>query len=224
MNLVIKDSNKKFTINTIFCIGRNYLEHAKELNHQIPKEPVVFTKPNNSLLGSGKKIILPKQSNDVHYEGELVVLIGKAGKHIAEQTALKHIAGIGVGIDVTARDIQQKAISAGKPWAIAKGFDTFTQLSEFVPCSAIPDLNNINFTLSINDQLKQNGASKNMIFALPFLIHYLSQHFTLCEGDIIFTGTPSGVGRLNNGDLVSVSLQNNLVVLNVKACNEVWWV
>ena len=200
---------------SIYCIGRNYIEHAKELNNPIPSSPLVFLKPQSSLCFDGDEIIIPEQSTDVHHEVEIVICISKKGKNISEEDAPDYIAGIGIGIDFTARDIQQKAKQAGHPWSIAKGFDTFAPISSFLPLSDIDDLQNIDLSLSVNKQIRQSGNSSQMIFSIPFLISYLSDIFTLHPGDLIFTGTPSGVSQVHSGDQIIATLGDKLSTLSV---------
>jgi acylpyruvate hydrolase len=186
----------------IIAIGRNYQEHAKELNNPIPTEPVVFLKPDTALLKEGKAFYHPDFSNDIHYEVELIIKIGKEGKHIASKFARNYIEAIGLGIDFTARDLQQKCKEKGLPWEIAKAFDHSAPIGEFIPINEIPDLNAIQFSLKQNQLVVQNGNSADMIFSFDDIISYVSQRFTLKKGDFIFTGTPAGVGKINIGDLL----------------------
>lgn len=186
----------------IIAIGRNYQEHAKELNNPIPTEPVVFLKPDTALLKEGKAFYHPDFSNDIHFEVELIIKIGKEGKHIASKFARNYIEAIGLGIDFTARDLQQKCKEKGLPWEIAKAFDHSAPIGEFIPLNEIPDLNAIQFSLKQNQIVVQNGNSADMIFSFDDIISYVSQRFTLKKGDLIFTGTPAGVGKINIGDLL----------------------
>lgn len=186
----------------IIAIGRNYQEHAKELNNPIPTEPVVFLKPDTALLKEGKAFYHPDFSNDIHYEVELIIKIGKEGKHIASKFARNYIEAIGLGIDFTARDLQQKCKEKGLPWEIAKAFDHSAPIGEFIPVNEIPDLKAIQFSLKQNQIVVQNGNSADMIFSFEDIINYVSQRFTLKKGDLIFTGTPAGVGKINIGDLL----------------------
>lgn len=215
MNTVVPGLKKRLLINTIFCIGRNYIEHARELNNPIPKSPVVFIKPVTTIIYSGYTINLPIQSNDVHYETEVLVAIGKEGKNIPPEEALDYVEGYGIGIDVTARDIQSEAKAKSLPWAIAKGFDTFAPVSNFIPASKIKNPRDISFSMSMNGELKQQGNTSDMIFPINMLISRLSDFFTLNPGDVIFTGTPSGVGRLNPGDELHAVLGDELTTLDV---------
>jgi 2-keto-4-pentenoate hydratase/2-oxohepta-3-ene-1,7-dioic acid hydratase in catechol pathway len=193
-------------IRTLFCIGRNYTEHAKELGNPVPVEPVVFLKPVSAVCFSGRSIVIPAQSNDVHHEVEIVVALSSGGKDIPESRALECVAGYGIGIDVTARDVQEKAKQKGLPWSVAKGFDTFAALSDFVPKSEISDPSRLSFELEINGAVRQKGRCVDMIFSIPAVISYLSSVFTLGRGDLIYTGTPAGVGRLRGGDALTVRL------------------
>jgi 2-keto-4-pentenoate hydratase/2-oxohepta-3-ene-1,7-dioic acid hydratase in catechol pathway len=186
----------------IIAIGRNYQEHAKELNNPIPTEPVVFLKPDTALLKEGKAFYHPDFSNDIHYEVELIIKIGKEGKHITSKFARNYIEAIGLGIDFTARDLQQKCKEKGLPWEIAKAFDHSAPIGEFIPVNEIADLNAIQFSLKQNQIVVQNGNSADMIFSFDDIISYVSQRFTLKKGDLIFTGTPAGVGKINIGDLL----------------------
>lgn len=186
----------------IIAIGRNYQEHAKELNNPIPTEPVVFLKPDTALLKEGKAFYHPDFSNDIHFEVELIIKIGKEGKHITTKFARNYIEAIGLGIDFTARDLQQKCKEKGLPWEIAKAFDHSAPIGEFIPLNEIPDLNAIQFSLKQNQIIVQNGNSADMIFSFDDIISYVSQRFTLKKGDLIFTGTPADVGKINIGDLL----------------------
>lgn len=198
-------------VQNIFCIGRNYAEHAKELNNPVPSSPVVFLKPTSSICYEGENIILPAQSNSVHHEVEIVVVVGKSGKNISETEAHKHISYIGIGLDLTARDLQEKAKEKGLPWSIAKGFDTFAALSQFAAFDGHAEsLKNIDFDLKINNEIRQSGNTKDMIFSIPSLVAFLSTIFTLSPGDIIFTGTPSGVGPLSEGDKLVATVKNSV--------------
>lgn len=197
-------------VTNIFCIGRNYAEHIKELGNQQEQEPVVFLKPVSALCLEGRAIQLPSWSNDVHYEAELVILIGKGGKNIAKADALSHICGYGLGLDLTARDRQSQAKQQGLPWTISKGFDQAACLSKFIPAAALPMPESCQFRLHINGALRQRGMTALMLFDLSTLIVYLSQMFTLSAGDLIFTGTPEGVGKLHAGDCLQLQLETLL--------------
>lgn len=190
-----------FSVQNIFCIGRNYVEHAKELNNPVPSSPVVFMKPTSSLCYSGENLIIPKLSSRVDHEVEIVLVVGKKGKNIPESDAHNYISHLGIGLDFTARDLQDKAKEKSLPWTIAKGFDTFAAIGNFNAFKGdASELESISFQLEVNGEVKQKGTTANMIFPIVSLVSYLSTIFTLSEGDLIFTGTPSGVGALKQGD------------------------
>jgi acylpyruvate hydrolase len=193
----------------IFAIGRNYAEHIKELNNERPDEPVIFTKPDTAILRNNAPFYYPDFSKDIHHEVELVLRISKEGKNIEEKFANKYYDAIGVGIDFTARDLQQKAKDKGLPWDIAKGFNGSAPISEtFLPVGNFNDLKNINFKLEVNGKLKQQGNTSLMLFSFDFIITYLSKFFTLKTGDLIFTGTPKGVGPVTIGDKLSAYIED----------------
>ena len=184
----------------IICIGRNYADHAKEMNAAVPENPMFFMKPDVALLRPGNDFYYPSFSKDIHFECELVVKISKVGKNIAEKFAHKYYDSIGLGIDFTARDLQSQCKEKGHPWEIAKAFESSAPISaEFIPVNSL-DLNNINFRLEQNGKVVQNGNSSDMIFTIGKLIAYVSQFITLKQGDLIYTGTPSGVGPVTIGD------------------------
>lgn len=191
----------------LICIGRNYLEHVKELNSPIPSEPVVFLKPSSALVGNGGTLVLPKASQDVHHEVELVMAIGKGGKNIPRATAMAHVAAYAVGLDMTARDIQSRAKKVGNPWSVAKGFDTFAPIGDFVEAAALANPQAVSITLKINGEVRQQGNTQLMMFPLDFIIAYVSSIFTLEEGDLIYTGTPEGVGPVFAGDVLEATVE-----------------
>ena len=193
----------------IFAIGRNYADHISELNNERPDEPVIFTKPDTALIQNNAAFYYPDFSTDIHYEVELVLKISKEGKSIDEKFAHKYYGSIGVGIDFTARDLQQKAKEKGLPWDIAKGFNGSAPISEtFLPLDKFKDLNNINFKLEVDGKLKQEGNTSLMLFKFDYIISYLSKFFTLRTGDLIFTGTPKGVGPVTIGNRLSAYIEN----------------
>jgi len=202
-------------INNIFCIGRNYVEHAHELQNEVPDQPLVFLKPSSSIILEGDTIRIPSQSSNVHHEVELVAAIGKKGKNIPEKDALGYVAGYGIGIDVTARDVQQRAKEKGHPWSVAKGFDTFAPISPFVSADKLPNPQNVDLEIVVNGEMRQADNTKLMIFPVAKLISYLSTIFTLNPGDLIFTGTPKGVSPLTSGDSVTATMNNGLASLSV---------
>jgi acylpyruvate hydrolase len=192
----------------ILAIGRNYTDHIKELNNEVPEEPVIFLKPDTALQRSGQSFYYPEFSEDVHFELELILRISKEGKNISEAFGNKYFDGIGLGIDFTARDLQQKAKTKGLPWDLAKGFNGSAPVSEFKPLSDFPDLNNISFRLEMNGEVRQQGNSGQMIHNFAQIISYISRFITLKKGDIIFTGTPAGVGPVQVGDVLKGYLGN----------------
>jgi len=201
----------------IICIGRNYIEHAKELNNPVPKKPVFFMKPDTALLQKNNPFFYPEFSKDVHYETELVIRIKKNGRHIEERFAHKYYDEIGIGIDFTARDLQTECKKKGLPWEIAKAFDQSAPLGKFVPKTRYPDLKKIHFSLKINGKVKQSGKSEDMIFSFDQIIAYVSQFITLREGDLIFTGTPEGVGPASINDKFEAFIEDEkLLEFNVK--------
>ena len=186
----------------IICIGRNYANHAIELGNTISSEPVFFLKPDTAISPKGHPFFIPDFSRNVHYEVELVIKINRLGKHIQESFAHKYYQEIGLGIDFTARDVQEEVKAKGLPWEKAKGFDGSAVISRsFIPKEEL-DLNNIDFTLEKNGDTVQVGNSKDMLFNFDKIIAYISQFYTLKIGDLIYTGTPAGVGQLNNGDIL----------------------
>jgi len=184
----------------IICIGRNYLEHAKELNNLLPEKPIFFLKPDSSILKNNKPFFLPDFSNEIHHEVELVVKISRLGKNIDTQFAHRYYNEIGIGIDFTARDLQRECKAKGLPWEIAKGFEGSAPLGKFIPKKELGDLNKIAFHLEINGKVIQKGTSGDMIFPIDQLISYVSKFFPLKNGDLIFTGTPEGVGPVKKND------------------------
>ena len=192
----------------IICIGRNYVEHAQELKNEIPVEPVFFMKPDTALLPKQNAFYLPGFSTDIHYEVELVLKISKEGKHIAEEFAHKYYDAITVGIDFTARDIQQKQKEKGLPWEPAKAFDHSAPVGEFISLSELPDPAKINFHLDINGKTVQQGTNELMIFTFAKVISYVSKFITIKKGDMLFTGTPKGVGQVKAGDKLEAFLEN----------------
>lgn len=184
----------------IICIGRNYSDHAKELNNDVPSEPVIFLKPQTALLQKGKDFYHPDFSKEIHYECELVVKINRNGKYIQEKFAPKYYHEVTVGIDFTARDLQQKQKEKGLPWEIAKAFDNSAVVGSFIPLTAEMPIDQLNFNLALNGEKVQHGCTSDMIFNVNKIIAYVSQFFTLNTGDLIFTGTPKGVGAIRTGD------------------------
>ncbi|MBA2656711.1 MAG: fumarylacetoacetate hydrolase family protein [Tatlockia sp.] len=202
-------SPEGINISNIFCIGRNYAAHNSELGNKNEDQPLVFLKPT-SALNTQNIINLPQISNEIDYETELVLLIGKKGKKLKKEEALAVISGYGLGLDLTARDLQAEAKKKGLPWTIAKGFDNAASVSAFIPAAEIPDPLMLNFQMKLNGKIRQQACIDEMLFELPYLISYLSTQFTLEVGDLIFTGTPAGTGRINIGDLIELNLADKL--------------
>lgn len=184
----------------IICIGLNYKSHIQELKCETPEQPLFFLKPETSMILRNRPFFLPDFSNDIHYEVELLVKINKVGKFIQKRFAHTYYDEIGLGIDFTARDIQQEAMAKGLPWELSKAFDGSAIIGNFLPKSQFPNLQNINFHLQKNEQIVQKGNSADMLFDIDDIIAYVSQFITLKIGDIIFTGTPVGVGRVDIND------------------------
>jgi 2-keto-4-pentenoate hydratase/2-oxohepta-3-ene-1,7-dioic acid hydratase in catechol pathway len=184
----------------IIGIGRNYGAHAQELNNPVPAEPIIFMKPDTALVKGNKPFFYPDFSTDIHHELEIVIRIGRVGKNIAESFAHRYFEELTVGIDFTARDIQQRLKEKGLPWETAKAFDNSAPVGTFIEKSIFPDVHAINFGLRINDRMAQTGNTSGMLFSFEYLIAYVSRFFTLQMGDLIFTGTPAGVGPVKPGD------------------------
>jgi len=200
----------------IIGFGRTYSDHAKELNHPVPTEPIMFLKPTTSYLTEGNPIRLPKGANEIHHEVELGVVIGKQGFNIAESSAMDHVGGYCLILDMTDRVGQSNASKAGLCWSIAKGFDTACPVSAFIPMDKIPDPQNVGLWLKVNGVEKQHGNTRDMIFTIPNLISWVSQYFTLEVGDLLLTGTPAGVGPVKAGDTIDCGLGDNLVTMQFK--------
>lgn len=205
-SIKIKNSSKKFTIGKIVCVGRNYAEHAKELGNEVPKKPVIFLKPSSSVIYSGDKIVKPSFGNDLHHEIELVLLIGKKVKDANDKDADDAIAGYGLGLDMTLRDVQNQLKEKGNPWTISKCFDTSAVLSEFILKKDYKLTMNEEISLSINGNIRQKEVLNKMIFYPVQIVEYISSLMTLEEGDLIFTGTPKGVSKVVSGDVLEAEL------------------
>lgn len=201
----------------IFCVGRNYSEHAKELGNAVPDEPVIFMKPKNALLQANTPFYYPDFSNELHYEAELVLRIAKNGKHVPEKFANQYYNAITVGIDFTARDIQDELKSKGLPWEKAKAFDNSAAVGKFIDITPALNKKNINFSFYKNKELVQQGNSSQMIFNFDFIISHISNYFSLNIGDLIFTGTPAGVGECVVGDDLEAFIEKEILLkLEVK--------
>lgn len=195
----------------IICIGRNYLAHVKELDNALPTEPLFFMKPETALLPVGEPFPYPDFSQEIHYETELVLRICKTGKAINEKSASEYYDAITVGIDFTARDLQNKCKAKGHPWEIAKSFDYSAPMGEFKEISALKHPDDINFGMKLNGEWRQQGHSRDMIFSFDRIVSYVSRFVTLNEGDCIFTGTPQGVGEVHIGDKLELFLEDEFM-------------
>lgn len=202
----IAGSGERVAVGKIVCVGRNYAEHAKEMRAEVPDQPVLFLKPPSALIHSGNEIVIPPISTDVHHEVELVVVISKSGKDIAEHDAQDFVLGYAVGLDMTLRDVQSEAKKKGLPWAVAKGFDTSAPVSELIPAALISNQIELEIRCAVNGTIRQVGLIRDMIFSVPKLISSISSIFSLERGDLIFTGTPEGVSRVTEGDVIEAEL------------------
>lgn len=202
-------------VGIIYCIGRNYAEHAKEMGGELLAEPVVFIKPATAHAMSGSKVPIPSYSNNMHHEVELVVVIGKDCNNVSESEAMEYVSGYGVGIDFTLRDVQAKAKASGLPWATAKSFYSSAPVSNIVTIDSIADINNCHIELNVNGKIVQSGNTSDMQRSVPQLISYISHVFRLRKGDCIFTGTPQGVGQVVSGDKLEAKL-DNVITLNIE--------
>ncbi|MEQ9426676.1 MAG: fumarylacetoacetate hydrolase family protein [Cyclobacteriaceae bacterium] len=201
----------------IIGVGRNYVDHIKELNNEVPSDPVIFIKPETALITRNQPFFYPDFSNDIHYEVEIVIKICKHGKNIEEQFANKYFDQIGIGIDFTARDLQTKAKEKGLPWTLAKGFNGSAPISTFKPLTKFPDLNSINFHLELDGKKVQDGNTSLMLYKVPFLVSYISKFIMLKKGDLIFTGTPKGVGPVQIGNNIKAYIEGEkLLDFNVR--------
>jgi 5-carboxymethyl-2-hydroxymuconate isomerase len=203
----IQNSAKEFTVGKIVCVGRNYIEHAKELGNEVPEKPVIFLKPSSAIIFSGDEIIYPTFSNEMHHEVELVLLIGKKIKNINLSEAENAIIGFGVGLDMTLRDIQNELKKKSHPWTIAKCFDTSAVISDFILKEKYRLTLNEEISFSVNGITKQKEKLNKMIFNPPQIVEYISTLMTLEEGDLIFTGTPAGVSKVNKGDRLNAEIR-----------------
>ncbi|HVF81195.1 MAG TPA: fumarylacetoacetate hydrolase family protein [Flavisolibacter sp.] len=201
----------------IFCVGRNYVDHAKELNNDIPDEPVIFMKPKSALLQPHTPFYYPEFTNELHYECELVLRIAKNGKYIQEKFANKYYDAVTAGIDFTARDLQTELKQKGLPWEKAKAWDNSAVIGKWIPFTGIKDRHKINFSLQKNKELVQKGNSEEMLFDFDYLVSYISNFFSINIGDLVFTGTPAGVGEIVVGDEIEAFMEEqSMFTLEVK--------
>jgi len=204
----------KYNNMKIFCIGRNYADHAKELNNPVPVgEPVVFMKPNTALLVNNKPLYYPDYTENLHFEGEIVLRVCKNGRSVQPDFASRYYDAVGFGIDFTARDIQDRQKAKGLPWEIAKGFDRSAPLSKWIPLEELPNPANIHFQLKKNGAVVQDGHTENMLFDFNTIICYISKYFTLHKGDMIYTGTPAGVGPVQKGDTLEGFIEGKAMLV-----------
>jgi len=202
----IPSTGQEFPIGKIVCLARNYAEHARELGNPLPDEPVLFMKPATAVIADGGTVRIPAYSRECHYEVELALLIGKTARSVPLEQALEHLAGYGVAIDMTLRDVQERLKARGLPWEIAKGFDGACPLSDFVPAASIADPGNLGLRLRVNGEIRQNGTTADMIQGVAGIIAHVSGIFTLEPGDVILTGTPAGVGAVRPGETIEADI------------------
>ena len=202
MDIELQGSPERIKPGKLVCVGRNYERHAAEMKSEVLSEPMLFLKPSTSLIPSGGTVVIPPMTKSVHHEVELVLLVGRTARHVSIEEAADCIRGYAVGLDMTARDLQAAAKKAGHPWSVAKGFDTFAPLGTFVSSDVITDASDLQLELRVNDRVVQSGTTADMVFSPEYLVHYASQIFTLEAGDLIFTGTPEGVGPVADGDML----------------------
>jgi 2-keto-4-pentenoate hydratase/2-oxohepta-3-ene-1,7-dioic acid hydratase in catechol pathway len=205
MKITLPTQSEPVPVGKLLCIGRNYADHAEEMNRDVPNEPMVFLKPPSALIRTGDSVRLPPQSRDVHHEVELVAVVGQEGKNIAQENALDHVAAFAVGLDMTARDLQAEAKARRHPWSVAKGFDTFAPLGPLTPASEIENPQDLTLRLSVNGETRQEASTRRLLFPVRALVAYCSQIFTLLPGDLLYTGTPSGVGPVDDGDVLEAT-------------------
>ncbi len=207
-NYVFQNYDEKVSIGKIICLARTYQKHAQEMNTSVAEDPLLFLKPESSVIFNNESIIIPKMSSCLHHEVELGVVIGKKGKHITQNSAMSHVLGYVIALDITARDIQSVAKKNGWPWSIAKGFDTFAPISDVVLKEEISNPLDLDLELKVNGVIKQLSNKKFMIFSIERIIEFISTVMTLRRGDLILTGTPEGIGEIVEGDVIEAKLGN----------------
>ncbi len=203
----IQNTAQSYPVGKIVCLGRNYLDHIRELGNQVADRAVIFCKPPSSIIADGEQIKIPDYSDDCHHELELALLIGKTGKNIVEADALQHIVGYGVALDLTLRDLQAELKGKGLPWEIAKGFDTSCPLSDFTAAEQVENPNAIRLILKVNEEVRQDGTTAQMMRSVEQIIAEVSNFYRLEPGDIILTGTPAGVSRIQSGDQLYAEIE-----------------
>lgn len=209
MSYILFENNTIY-VKKIICVGANYAEHNAEMGRASKPESFLFLKPATALVPEQSPILIPPFTTNLHHEVEMVILIGTGGRRIPLEKAFDHIAGVGAGIDLTARDLQSRAKEHGLPWSMSKAFDGSARVSHFVPMNSCEDIDNLDLTLAVNGEVRQQGNTSNMLLSCASLVQFASRFFTLQEGDLLFTGTPAGVGPLKKGDKVEIGL-NGLV-------------
>lgn len=205
MDIELPASGERIRPGKLVCVGRNFARHAAEMKSEVLSEPMLFLKPATALIASGGTVVIPSMTASVHHEVELVVVVGRDARFVTEAEAVDCIGGYAVGLDMTARDLQAEAKKGGRPWSVAKGFDTFAPLGALLAPDAVPHPERLALELTVNGEVRQSGSTVDMIFSPAFLIHYASQIFTLEKGDLIYTGTPEGVGPVVPGDVLVAS-------------------
>lgn len=198
---------RQYPVNSIYCVGRNYLEHAQEMQSKLPDAPIIFLKPNSAIVTSETSLVFPKEKGQVHHEVELVVRVSKNGRRIDKRDAWSYVDAYCVGIDFTLRDLQSDLKSKSLPWLLSKGFDQSAAITEFQPIESPETFESLEFYLEKNGKIKQHGRADEMVFDVPTLLAFLSRTITLREGDLIYTGTPSGVGPVRSGDQVTIGIK-----------------
>ena len=206
MKITLPGARQPIPVGKLLCIGRNYARHAEEMGSDVPEEPMVFLKPASAIIRGGETVELPPQSQNVHHEVEMVAVIGTEGKNIDPGAALEHVAAYAVGLDMTARDLQSAAKERRHPWSVAKGFDTFAPLGPLTPADQVGDPQDLEIGIRVNGEEKQRAPTSHMIFSVADLVAYCSQIFTLAPGDLLYTGTPDGVGPVEDGDVLDATL------------------
>ena len=204
-----------FPVGKVVCVGLNYAKHVAEMKSQASAEPLLFIKPETALCDLRQPVAIPKEFGEVHHETELAVLIGAPLKQANEDSCARAIAGFGVALDLTLRDVQMKLKAAGQPWEKSKAFDGSAPVSGFIPVNEFPDPQNVTLSLTVNNELRQQGNTREMLTPVIPLISYMSRYFTLRPGDIILTGTPEGVGPLVSGDMLKISVNDHMLTTRI---------
>lgn len=198
---------KTYRVGKVVCLARNYGEHIRELGNEVPEKPILFIKPASSIIGQKETVVIPPYSNECHHEVELAVLIGKWGRNVPEERSMAHVAGYGVALDMTLRDVQNELKKKGLPWEAAKAFDTSCPLSDFVSAAEIADPHRLRISLKVNGELRQDSSTALMMRRIPAIVSHISSMFTLEQGDVILTGTPAGVGPVASGDRLNAEIE-----------------